>query len=221
MPGIFFIPQSTVRANNPKVILLPTQSWVFPGMFMLRESCTCSTGFCLLLSIRGARIMQSLHASWLWIWRQSIIHDELREMMEAMANIIPLHWKWILSYASWWCQVHHALAFYFPHLSLPPPWTSSQLQITLAFGGCASCLTCQQFKVMATKISTKICVLVFFFPLCIYEKPRLVHCDLQASWWHCKKEAVLCWAVTAMHVIPTQHCLHTYDLKSMKCQTQL
>lgn len=40
MSAISLIPQSTIRNNNPKVILL-----VFPGMFMPRESCTCSIGF--------------------------------------------------------------------------------------------------------------------------------------------------------------------------------
>lgn len=33
------------------------------------------------------------------------------------------------------------------------------------FEGCASCLTCQQFKVMPTKISTEICACLFFFHL--------------------------------------------------------
>lgn len=91
--------------------------------------------------------------------------------MEAMANIILLHWKWILSYAPWWCQVHHAPAFYLPHLSLPPPWTSSQLQITVDFGRYASCLTWHQFKVMVTKISTKICVCLFFSPHASMKSP--------------------------------------------------
>lgn len=220
MPGIFFIAQNTVRASHPKVTLLPTQSWGFPGMLMLKVSCICSICFALLLSIRGARMIQSLHAGWLWIWRQSIIQDYLGEIMKTMASVTPLHWKWILSYASWWCQVPHAPAFYFARLSPASLWPNSQLQIALGFEKCAAVLTYQQFKVMVTKISTKK-LFAFFFPSCIYEKPRLVHCDLQASWWHGKNESVLCWAVTVVHVSPTQHCLHMYELKSMKCQKQL
>lgn len=65
------------------------------------------------------------------------------------------------------------------------------------FGRCASHLTRQWFKVKATKISTKITWALFYiFSSCICEKPRLVHCELQASWWPFKKEAVLCGAVS-------------------------
>lgn len=162
MPGIFFIAQNTVRASHPKVTLLPTQSWGFPGMLMLKVSCICSICFALLLSIGGARMIQSVHAGWLWIWRQSIIQDYLGEIMKTMASVTPLHWKWILSYASWWCQVPHAPAFYFARLSPPSLWPNSQLQIALGFEKCAAVLTYQQFKVMVTKISTKKLCLLFF-----------------------------------------------------------
>lgn len=95
--------------------------------------------------------------------------------MGTMANSIPVYWKWILS--SCWCQVHHAPAFYCPFLSLSPPWTSNQLQTTSDLGTWTSHLTCQQFKVTATKISIKnIRALFYILPSCICEKPRLVHC---------------------------------------------
>lgn len=137
-----------------------------------------------------------------------------------MANIIPLYWEWILS--SCWCQGHHAPAFYCPLLNLSSPWTSSQLQTTSDFGTHASPLTRQRFKVTAARISTKFLhALLYIFPSCICEKPRLVHCALQASWRPCKKEAVLRGAVSAVHVTPTQRCLHTDGRTSVKCQAQL
>lgn len=127
--------------------------------------------------------------------------------MGAMANFIPLYWKWILS--SSWCEVRHAPSFYCLLLSLSPPWTSSQPQTTSDFGICTSRLTFQ-FKVTATKISTKImCALFYIFTSCICEKPRLVQCNLQASWRQCKEGAVLCGAVRAVHIAPAQQCSHT------------
>lgn len=136
-----------------------------------------------------------------------------------MANIIPLYWKWISS--SCWCQEHHAPAFYSPLLGPSPPWVSSQLQTTSDFGICASHLTCQQFKVTATKISTKLFVHRFIFCSFASVKRPGWYTAVPGKLTHCKKKAVLCRAVSAVHITPAQQRLHMDGRKSMKCQTQL
>lgn len=98
-----------------------------------------------------------------------------------------------LSDASLWCEVH-APAFSFLHSKKDLNQQLVANGTTLDFRGC-SCLRYQTFKALATKISKekKLFVLVllfsavFFFPPCLYKKSRLIHCDLQASWWQCKK----------------------------------